>query len=191
MSADWVTAIATVGTFVVIAASAAAALIQLRHMRGSNQIVALTEIRETLESSEFEAALKYVQREFPRRLADPDVRRRLLEPGHTPDEFIPIRTAANFFEAFGAFVRRRIIDPDIACDLFGPIVLANWEILAPYIVNRRAAANNPAFWENFEYFAAMSKDWIERHPGGTYPRNAKRMPQPEYWPELSAGGSCA
>lgn len=191
MSADWVTAIATVGTFAVIAASAVAALIQLRHMRGGNQIAALTEIRETLESPEFEKALKYLHREFPRRLADPDVRKRLLEPGPTPDEFIPIRTVTNFFEAFGAFVRRRIIDPDIACDLFGPVVLTNWEILAPYIANRRAAANDPAYWENFEYFAALSKDWIRRHPGGTYPRRAMRMPQPEYWPELSAERSCA
>jgi hypothetical protein len=48
MSAEWVTAIATSVTALVIASSAAAALFQLRHMRGSNQIVALTELRETL-----------------------------------------------------------------------------------------------------------------------------------------------
>jgi hypothetical protein len=186
MSADWVTAIATAGTFVVIAASAAAALVQLRHMRSSNQIVALTEIRETLESPGFEMAMKYVHHEFPRRLQDPDVRKRLLAPGPTPDEFVPIRTVSSFFEQFGAFVKRGIIDRDIVCDLYGPPVLTNWEILAPFVANRRAAVNNPALFENFEYLATMSKGWIERHPDGAYPRHARRMPQPDYWPELHA-----
>lgn len=189
MSAEWATALGTIGTFVVITASAIAALMQLRHMRGSNQIVALTEIRETLESPEFEMAMKYVHREFPRRLQDPDVRRRLLEPGPTPDEFVPIRVVSNFFESFGAFVKRRIIDPDIACDLWGHPVLINWGILAAFIVNRRAATDTPALFENFEYLAAMSKAWIERHPEGSYPRHAMRMPHPEYWPELLVKGS--
>lgn len=53
MSPEWLTAIGTIGTFVVIAALAAAALFQLRHMRGSNQIMALTEVRETVESADF------------------------------------------------------------------------------------------------------------------------------------------
>ena len=43
MSAEWFTAIGTLGTFVVITVSAIAALMQLRHMRGSNQIIALNE----------------------------------------------------------------------------------------------------------------------------------------------------
>ena len=191
MSAEWVTAIATSVTALVIAASGAAALIQLRHMRSSNQIVALTEIRESLESPEFEKAMKYLHHEFPGRLRDPDVRKRLLEPGPTPDEFLPIRLVSNFFELFGAFVKRRIVDPDIACDLWGQPVLLNWEILAPFIANRRAAIGNPALFENFEYLAAMSKDWNERHPGGSYPQHVKRMPQPDCWPELDADGSKA
>jgi uncharacterized protein DUF4760 len=188
MTAEWVTAIATAGTFVVIAASAVAALVQLRHMRGSNQIVALTEIRETLESAEFEAAMKYIHRELPRRLQDPDVRKRLLEQGSSTDEFIPIRVVCNFFESFGAFVKRGIIDRDIACDLYGPPVLVNWEILAPFIFNKRTASNNPSLFENFEYLAAISTAWNERHPNGAYPKHAMRMPQPEYWPELKAEG---
>jgi hypothetical protein len=58
MSAEWVTAIGTIGTFVVIAASAVAALVQLRHMRGSNQIAALNELRETMESESFHSDLR-------------------------------------------------------------------------------------------------------------------------------------
>lgn len=58
MSAEWVTAIATAGTFVVIAASAAAALVELRHLRGSNQIAARKDIGSSLwENFEYLAAI--------------------------------------------------------------------------------------------------------------------------------------
>ena len=77
MTADWVTAIATVGTFLVILASAIAALAQLRHMRGSNQIIALTECRETLESDGFRQAQQFVSYELPKRLRDPNEARKI------------------------------------------------------------------------------------------------------------------
>jgi hypothetical protein len=60
MTAEWVTAAASVFTCLVIAATAVAALAQLRHMRGANQILALTECRETLESQEFREAQQFV-----------------------------------------------------------------------------------------------------------------------------------
>ena len=44
MSLELVNTLATLGTFLVIGATATAAIIQLRHMRGSNQIVALNEL---------------------------------------------------------------------------------------------------------------------------------------------------
>ena len=84
MSPEWLTAIGTLGTFVVIAASAVAALMQLRHMRGSNAIVALTECREKLESEEFQNARRFIQTELPRLLEQPEIRDRLRTAGVTP-----------------------------------------------------------------------------------------------------------
>ena len=55
MSVELLSTLASVGTFIVIGATAIAAIIQLRHMRGSNQIIALTECRETLESESLPA----------------------------------------------------------------------------------------------------------------------------------------
>jgi len=78
MTAEWISAVAAAGTFLVILASAIAALVQLRHMRGSNQIVALTECRETMESAEFGDALTFVSYELPKRLNDPREAERLL-----------------------------------------------------------------------------------------------------------------
>jgi Domain of unknown function (DUF4760) len=184
MNAEWLTAIATAGTFVVIAASAGAALVQLRHMRASNQIVALMEIRETLESPHFEAAANYVLRDFRRRLEDPQVRKVIVTPGPAPDELLPVRKVCNFMETFGSLVKNGIIDRKIACDLFGYVVLQNWEVVAPFVVNRRAALNNPSLYENFEYLAATSKAWYDAHPAGSYPAHTARMAHPDLWPEL-------
>ncbi len=177
MSAEWLTAIGTIGTFVVIAASAVAALIQLRHMRGSNQIVALTECRETLESPEFREAQRFVSYELPKRLMDPEERLRIAQPqSQFEGEYKSIDTVANFFESMGMFVKNRIIDPDLALSMWCYIVLRNWEALLPVITYVRNDLKEPSIWEHFEYLAALSTQYLQRHPGGSYPDSVPRMP---------------
>jgi Tfp pilus assembly protein PilE len=53
VSLELITTLASIGTLLVIAATAFAAFVQLRHLSGSNSITALTESREVLESTEF------------------------------------------------------------------------------------------------------------------------------------------
>ena len=185
MSAEWLTAVGTLGTFVVIAASALAALMQLRHMRGSNQIIALNEVRETIESPAFQAAESFVVRELPSRLEDPEVRAALLTP-FFPSEYQPARTVANFFETFGALVKNGIIDQEIACDLWGGVAIRAWDALTPLTANRRAMLGASALWENFEYLAVLSKRYLESHPEGAFPNGMERLPLPQLWPETSA-----
>lgn len=181
MSPEWLTAIGTIGTFVVIAASAAAALFQLRHMRGSNQIMALNEVRETVESPSFQAAELFII-QLTKRFDDPAVREALLAPFLTP-EFQPVRMVANFFETFGALVKNGIIDEYIACDLWGGVVERNWDALQIITSSRRTARDAPQLWENFEYLATMSKRFLKTYPRGTYPRTMERLPLPDPWPE--------
>jgi hypothetical protein len=181
VSAEWVTAIATAGTFVVIAASAVAALIQLRHMRGSNQIAALNEMRETIESQEFQRAERFVALELSKRLSEPDVQRAMLDR-YFPEEFQPMRMIANFFENMGVFVKSGIIDKSIACNLWNQVVLRNWNAIAPVAQNRRVATEYPGLWENFEYLAMLSRQWERDYANGTYPRGMERMPSAELWP---------
>ena len=171
MSPEWLTAIATLGTFVVIAASAVAALMQLRHMRGSNQIVALTECRETLDSDAFQDARRFVSEVLPEFLKDPDKRAKLVERAF-PAELRPAANVANFFESMGAFVRFNIIDRTIACDLWCGVVVTSWEALLP--VTRARRRLDPGVWENFEYLAVISKQFMERHPS-SYPAGVPRM----------------
>jgi hypothetical protein len=174
VSAEWVTAIGTIGTFVVITASAIAALVQLRHMRGSNQIVALTECRETLESPEFREAQRFVSYELPKRLNDPREREKIVALPFS-GEYEAIGTVANFFESMGLFVKTGIIDRRIACDFWAFVVLRNWNALLPVTTFIRAAVQTDALWENFEYMAMLSKSYSEQHPI-SYPPKAPRMP---------------
>jgi len=183
MSPEWLTATGTLGTFVVIAASAVAALMQLRHMRGSNQIVALNEARETLESPYFQEAQRLVRDELPQRLADPAERKKLLTLGSLPPEYAQVRNLANFFEHEGVLVKSGIIDPAIACNLWRGVVLRNWKAIEPMVRNLRVKRDAPALWENFEYLAVLSKRFDDAHPEGAYPAGVERMPQSGLWPE--------
>lgn len=186
MSAEWVTAIATAGTFVVIAASAMAAVFQLRHMRGSNQIAALTECRETLESPEFNAARRFIVYELPKRLADPEHWRDATQiPFGNDYEAIP--TVANFFETMGLFVKHRIIDRHIACDAWSGVVLTSWNALLPITTYMRSEFG-PELWANFEYFAVVSEDFANSSKS-TYPRKLRHMPEDRALLERKKGGS--
>ena len=164
---------AAIGTFLVIAATAIAALIQLRHMRSSNQITVLTDVRETLESERFAQARRYINEKVPKLIESAEGRELLGAPPPMPAELEAIRMLANFFETLGAFVKQGVIDRRLACDLWGAVALETWERLAPVIAIRRHY--NPAVWENFEYFAVLADDFRAKHQGGTYPAGMRRM----------------
>ena len=102
MSLELLSTVASIGTFVVIGATAIAALVQLRHMRSSNQIAALTEVRETLESDRFAQARRYALEAVPKLVSDPAGREQLGAPPPMSQELESIRMLANFFENVGA-----------------------------------------------------------------------------------------
>lgn len=174
MSAEWVTAIGTIGTFVVIAASALAALIQLRHMRRGNQIASFDELRDAMESSDFRAALDFIRNDLPKHLRDPLFAERVRSAGLTGD-LSAVRFASNVFESMGLFVRTGMVDAEIACELWSHIVTQTWRSVAPVAALARVYSH-PAIWINFEYMAALSKRYMDQHPAGIYPPGVERMP---------------
>jgi Domain of unknown function (DUF4760) len=174
MSAEWVTAIATAGTFLVIAASAIAALLQLRHMRSGNQIAAYNECRETMESADFRHALQFIRRELPDRLRDPGSVENIVRD-RFQEEYSGIRMVANLFESMGLFVKSGMMEEKIACELWSGIVVDCWESLSPIIAFVRAQAD-PGIWVNFEYMAAISNRYNNQFPQGEYPAGVERMP---------------
>ncbi|MBV9276987.1 MAG: hypothetical protein JOZ97_01985 [Candidatus Eremiobacteraeota bacterium] len=186
MTSEWVAAIASVATFVVIAATAIAALVQLRHMRSSNQIAALSDLRGTLQYEEFWEATARVTSELPRILADPTVQQKIAQrmPLNAIPELAQARRVGNFFDTLGAFVKAKILDEQLACDLWGDWVLRSFEAFKPLIGNARVAYGAPAIWENFELLAVLCQNFDASHPDGTYPKGARRIPLPPLWPDV-------
>jgi hypothetical protein len=182
MSPEWVTAIATAGTFLVIAASATAALVQLRHMRASNQVAILSEIRSKMESPDFKRAVHFIRYELPSRMeSDPDFRRKLLANA-CPEAEMVTDVGLYFDLEASQLVKHRMVDTTLACDwLYSPVVPC-WEALAPLIASRRAMLGYN-MWEDFEYLALLCKRFREKHPEGTYPHGEERLPLPTPWPE--------
>ena len=165
--------VASFGTFVVIAATAVAALAQLRHMRSSNQIAAVTEMRETLESEEFTQARRFVVEQLPKLLRDPAERKK-LGAQVLPPELDAVRGVANFFETLGVLVKLGIVDEALVCDLWDGVVFKTWKHLEPVIVIRRKVSDR-GLWTNFEYLAVICEKSLSNTHGDHYPRGMRRM----------------
>ncbi len=167
----------------VIGATALMALVQLRHMRNSNQIAVFTELRHKMEAADFQDALRFIRYELPEKLNDSAFRVRVLE--QSSEEGRPIREIGSFLDgAVAPLVKHGMVDRDLACDLFYFPVVMCWDTLAPYIASRRAALGY-RMWEDFEYLALLCKEFRERFPHGTYPKGVAALPLPNPWPEAA------
>jgi hypothetical protein len=186
MSLELMNTLATFGTFVVIAATAIAALVQLRHARSSNQIAAVNELRELQESPEFESAFNFVTTELSSKWQDSAFRYQLADRSARTDENVPkfskARTVGNYFENMGLLVKLGLIDRDLAAEMSANLVTGAWENLLPMTaISRRKVG--PGLWENFEYLTVIAQDWMAVHPKGSYPTGVRRIEVVDEWLE--------
>jgi hypothetical protein len=178
MSLELVNSLATFGTFLVIAATAIAAIVQLRHARSSNHIAALNELRETMETPDFLAAQHFVQGELSKKLQDSAFRYQVAVPAVRTDEVRPliarINAVGNFCEGMGVLVKTGLVDRELVLQMWTAQLIGYWERLAPVaaIARRRLGS---AVWENFEYLTVLAQDWVAAHPKGTYPAGVRRI----------------
>ncbi|HLI97649.1 MAG TPA: hypothetical protein VKT72_16385 [Candidatus Baltobacteraceae bacterium] len=142
---------ATFGTFLMISATAIAAIVQLRHARGSNQIATLNELRETRESPEFRAASHFVATQLSEKLQDPEFRFQIANrASRTPENepFIAYATLlGDFYESMAMLIRKGLVDREIALELWNWPVAYTWKALAPMTANRRpgrSSRNTPS-----------------------------------------------
>jgi Domain of unknown function (DUF4760) len=187
MSLELVNTLATFGTFVVIAATAIAALVQLRHARSSNQIEALAELYERMESVELQSAVRSVASNLADRLRDPAFRYQLAHreamTAEAESSGSETRRVANFYENMGALVKNGLADRNLVLEIFSGLVQRDWETVAPVVALVRLASGNPGVWENFEYLEVLSEDWEAAHPQGTYPAGVRRIDLKYPWLE--------
>jgi hypothetical protein len=178
MSLELVNTFATFGTFLLIAATAIAAIVQLRHARSSNSIAAINELRETTEKPGFQAAAYFVLTQLPAKAQDPAFRHQVAVPAARTDETGPLigklMQLANFYENMGILVKTGLVDRELALEYWTGTVLTTWEGVAPLVPTMRRGQGDAA-WENFEYLAVLAHDFDAAHPEGTYPPGVRRM----------------
>lgn len=184
MSLELLNTLATFGTFLVISATAIAAIVQLRHARGGNQIAALNELRETAERPEFSAAAHFITAQLPEKILDPEFRYQVENREARSAENGPLIAAStslgNFYESMAILVRQGFVDREVTLELWNGPIVRHWQALAPLTaINRRALGR--ILWENFEYLTVLSQDWLAKNAAGTYPAGARRIDLDDAW----------
>lgn len=186
MTPELVTAISSLVTAIVIAATAVAAVIQLRHMRSGNLIEAILSFRAMLEDDEHRKATRLLRGgDLARELEDPQFRRylyrltRKLPQGDVPPRYVALMEAAialgNSFELIGGMVRNRVVSADVFLANYWWVVVNTWERMKEYIGMMRHFTGNDGLFEDFEYLTVISLAWSKRHPD-SYARGVERMP---------------
>lgn len=185
MNPELLTAFATVGTVLVIGASAAAALIQLRHMRASNELEALLSLQQDFQSPPVQAALHYVQEQLPHQIQEEAYRDELAAIGFISVERHPELLACNWFTQMGTFLKHGLISEATLMDLYARLVRYYWNALAPAIAIMRRKRGDGQYSE-FEYLALRATAWLEHHNEGVFPKNVTRTPLLDPWRDTDA-----
>jgi hypothetical protein len=174
MTPEMLTAVASLATFVVIAVTAAVAIIQLRHISASNQLTGVMKYIEFWESDRMQRANVFIQEELPKKLRDPDYRRELWAID-VDRNLHPELIAADWCEQAGSYIKYGLLREAQFLDLAGGYIERIWPVLKEVVAIRRVAFNSSAMYENFEYLAALSQRLRERRRTTNYPRHVPRL----------------
>jgi hypothetical protein len=75
------------------------------------------------------------------------------------------------------YLKYGMIDRTAYLDVSSGTIVRLWETVWPVVRARREVIGGSfkhALYENFEYLAVISRQWIERHPAGAYPKGTPR-----------------
>src|SRR5215472_1661733 len=184
---DLINVIATVSTFLVLAVAGVAAMIQLRHLRMSNQLGALLSLEHEFHTEELQKCFRFVQVEFSHRIHDRGYRAELERIGFIDSRVHPEMDVLNWFNEMGTLLKNGLVDETTFMELFGRLAVQYWEILAPAIAIVRRRRGDAQF-HNFEYLAIRARKWLSDHPHGNFPKDAPRIPILDEWREEDEKG---
>ncbi|HET9343994.1 MAG TPA: hypothetical protein VFO25_13885 [Candidatus Eremiobacteraceae bacterium] len=178
MSVEWIGIILSAATLIVIGATAVAAVVQLRHLRASNQLSALLEILDQWNAPALREAYARFHSDLPAKLTDPNFRADYSNEGSMDRSAHPEMLVFDFWEQVGTYAKHGLIDERILLDIISAQVYNAWKRASPAIVLARKT-NGGAVAENFEYLAVRAALWNKKYGDGTYPRSLPRMTELE------------
>jgi hypothetical protein len=90
----------------------------------------------------------------------------------------------NSYKELGILVKNGIVDNHLFLDRYSWVITNAWRLTDKAVADARRDTGQIAVWENFEYLAVLSKEWIRHHPS-VYPKGVAQMPLPERAPLLA------
>ncbi len=181
MKWDELSAISTFVTMIVIAASAIAAVFQLRHMRAGNAISGFLGFMDKWSSPQAREHANYVfSGELDRKLIDPTYRAELGSPiidrlAHPEVQYL------DFWESLGGMLKLGYIADETVMESGGPTAIRAWQKLMPVVAIIRRK-RGPQAYDNFEYLVSRAMIWESKHPDGLFPRNTPHLPVVDPFP---------
>jgi len=182
---ELINTIASVATTVIVAAAAIAALVQLRHLRGANQISGQLALLEVLLDRAFLQAVGRARQEVPALMTEPAFRKYVADYhfGLADDNerydsiYEEILLVGRNLENIGNMIRNGLTDGRIFIEQWAPLVVTAWNAIEPLLRIRRVAEQADYAWEDFEYLTVLARRWIAENRTA-YPRNVARILPP-------------
>jgi hypothetical protein len=183
MSQETLATAAAVGTFIVIAATAIAAVVQLGHLRAQNQLTGLLTVLARVEDPQFNAWVDAAREMIKSRLPDPTFRLSIIDGTFERDNN-PWLNLGNSYDWVGSLVKHKLIPEESLLDVYSGRVIQAWNIVEGLLPLMRKRPG-PAVWENFEYLVVRAREWNVHNPNGAYPKGVARLQIDVTWPELA------
>ncbi len=165
---------ASIATFIVVAATAVAAIVQLRHIRRANQLSGLFRAFDLVQDPSVRDLINFVRHDLGERMKDPafvdGLHQLPVDRREHPELYL-----CDIYQHIGSFVRSGLIDEDLYLQTDWYNVDLYWSLLHDTIALIRK--DRPFVFENFEYLAARAKAWADAHPHGDYPAGVPRALQ--------------
>ena len=191
MSLELVNTFGTLLTVAIIAATAIAAMVQLRHLRAGNQINAQLTIGDHVDRKEFQSAVTLVRQGLDSAMEDSAYRdyvlainRRMLLPPITAEHrelHAAAVLVAHTYERIGVLVKNKIIDREILLDQTGSRIINTYNAMTRWHAWARAVSGDQSLGENFEYLTVLAEDFQREHPT-SYPAGVRRLQLHSPWP---------
>jgi hypothetical protein len=176
LNAEILNAIFSGLTLVVFVVTAIAAVVQLRHLRSNTSLQGLTMVLQDWQKPEMQAWIRYVRLELPEKLKDPAFCDEFRGAARRDRTRHPELHVCDYWEQCGTYIKYGMIDRLTFLDSSCTTIVTLWQCVYPAVVIMRERGG-PSVYENFEFLAVLSKQWIAAHPNGAYPANMPRWDQ--------------
>jgi hypothetical protein len=180
MSLDVLQTAASLLTAAIIGATAIAALVQLRHIRASNELSAFNEALELWHSPTVQEGFRFIQHDLADKMNDPQFRRELDTAGVVDHSRHPYLYVCDFFDNIGVMVSLGMLREGVILHPAGQLIDNLWATLNPNIAIMRRKRGRQLY-VSLEYLANRAQVWQRRYPDGLQLGHWARLPNPDVW----------